>query len=245
MAATGSKPGPFPGHRAQRYANRAPTNEVLYSWLRQEHAEPILEPELAIIDPHHHLWDLRGQEYIYGPRGQVVYGLEECLEDLCDGHRVVATVFVQVSAGGTYPNWKPAISLPATLRPLAEVELCQGVAAQQAAAFPAAPQICAGIIGYVDFRQAPGGPEALLQECTKLRNYRGVRTGPPDASDLQFCAGLACLQRLGLVYEGLGELGALKAVALKFPGLTVVLNHLGAPPPLGSDQAAVSKWEGE
>jgi hypothetical protein len=54
MAATGSKPGPFPGHRAQRYANRAPTNEVLYSWLRQEHAEPILEPELAIIDPHHH-----------------------------------------------------------------------------------------------------------------------------------------------------------------------------------------------
>mgnify|MGYP006152158801 CR=1 FL=1 len=41
----------------------------------------------------------------------------------------------------------------------------------EAAAFPAAPQICAGIIGYVDFRQAPGGPEALLQECTRSDAY--------------------------------------------------------------------------
>ena len=94
-APTGPRPA-FPGPRPERYAARDPANENLHRWLRQESPEEVLEPELAIIDPHHHLWDLRGAEYIYGPRGQVVYGLEDCLEDLCDGHKVVGTIFVQV-----------------------------------------------------------------------------------------------------------------------------------------------------
>ena len=53
-------------------------------WLRQWH-EDILEPELAIVDPHHHLWDRGGWRYL----------LHELLEDLNSGHNIVATVFLQ------------------------------------------------------------------------------------------------------------------------------------------------------
>ena len=37
----------------------APENARLENWLAQESPEPVLEPALPIVDPHHHLWDLR------------------------------------------------------------------------------------------------------------------------------------------------------------------------------------------
>ena len=36
-----------------------PDNEPLTNWLAKETPEPVLELELPIIDPHHHLWDIR------------------------------------------------------------------------------------------------------------------------------------------------------------------------------------------
>src|SRR5207302_8462436 len=50
---------------------------------RSSDLEPILEPDIAIVDPHHHLW-LRGDHR---------YLLDELLADLNTGHNVVATVF--------------------------------------------------------------------------------------------------------------------------------------------------------
>ena len=34
-------------------------NAAIDRWLADETPEAVLEPELPIIDPHHHLWDLR------------------------------------------------------------------------------------------------------------------------------------------------------------------------------------------
>ena len=51
---------------------------------------------------HHHFWDLRGKEYDdvnVGPRGQIVYGLAECLEDMCDGESAVPPLL---------PGWPPS-----------------------------------------------------------------------------------------------------------------------------------------
>src|SRR5580692_7873819 len=56
------------------------------AWLKG-HREEILEPELAIVDPHHHLWD-RGSRYL----------LDEFRADLGSGHNIRATVFVQCDA---------------------------------------------------------------------------------------------------------------------------------------------------
>ena len=50
-------------------------------------AEPALEPELPIIDPHHHLWDRPGNRYL----------LEELLEDTRE-HNLRQTVFVECSS---------------------------------------------------------------------------------------------------------------------------------------------------
>src|SRR4029077_14060905 len=51
--------------------------------LAKQEKEPIREPELPIIDTHHHLWD----------RGGWTYLLPGLLADLNIGHNIVATVF--------------------------------------------------------------------------------------------------------------------------------------------------------
>ncbi|MCY4310960.1 MAG: hypothetical protein OXC54_06575, partial [Rhodospirillaceae bacterium] len=53
-------------------------------WLAR-HDEPIIEPDLPIIDPHHHLWDRSGSRY----------RTDELRADLDSGHNVVATVYIQ------------------------------------------------------------------------------------------------------------------------------------------------------
>src|ERR1700730_5387553 len=53
-------------------------------WLDRR-KEPILEPELPIIDPHHHLWIRPGWRYL----------LDDLLTDINSGHNIVATVYVQ------------------------------------------------------------------------------------------------------------------------------------------------------
>ena len=47
--------------------------------------EEILEPELPIIDPHHHLWVRNGYTYL----------MPELAADLASGHNIIATVFAE------------------------------------------------------------------------------------------------------------------------------------------------------
>jgi len=53
------------------------------AWLAQR-VEDILEPDLPIIDPHHHIWKQPGN----------IYGVDDLKADVSSGHRVIATVFV-------------------------------------------------------------------------------------------------------------------------------------------------------
>src|SRR5437762_14178490 len=57
-------------------------------WLGKR-TEEILEPDLPIVDPHHHLWDHPGSRYL----------LDELLADVNSGHNIVATVFIQCGSG--------------------------------------------------------------------------------------------------------------------------------------------------
>jgi len=56
------------------------------AWLAKQPPEPILEPDLPIIDTHHHFWDRAtdrpGHRYL----------LDELLADLNTGHNIGATV---------------------------------------------------------------------------------------------------------------------------------------------------------
>src|SRR5437660_729451 len=80
-------------------------------WLAR-HKEPILEPGLPIIDPHHHLWQRPGWRYL----------LDDLLTDTGSGHNIVATVYMEASS--MYRDRGPE-----EMRPVGEVEFANGVAA--------------------------------------------------------------------------------------------------------------------
>ena len=83
-------------------------------WLAQV-KEEIVEPDLPICDPHHHLWDHPQSRYL----------LDELLEDTASGHNIVATVFME--CGSMY-----RADGPNHLKPVGETEFVNGIAAMSA-----------------------------------------------------------------------------------------------------------------
>ena len=81
MAQFGDAKGEFRGTTVRNDAD-------LKAWLAKR-TEPALEPDLPIIDPHHHFWDTP-------QRGR--YLLPELLADLGGGHNIVSTVFLECRA---------------------------------------------------------------------------------------------------------------------------------------------------
>src|SRR5262245_18913770 len=97
-------------------------------------AEEILEPDLPIIDAHHHLW----------PDESPIasYPVEEFLrQDVLTGHNIVATVFAECMAA-YHADGDEA------LRPVRETEFVVSTCPLS----PGRTQIAAGIIGWADLR---------------------------------------------------------------------------------------------
>jgi len=97
--------------RAYAQQQAAPSSPIRREWLDRR-KEPILEPELPIIDPHHHLWQRPGWRYL----------LDDLLLDTGSGHNIVATVYMEASS--MYRDRGPE-----EMRPVGEVEFANGVAA--------------------------------------------------------------------------------------------------------------------
>ena len=57
--------------------------------------EEILDPNIEIIDPHHHLW--HGPEDHPGVKGSYRYLLEDLWKDTSSGHNIKKTVFIDLS----------------------------------------------------------------------------------------------------------------------------------------------------
>ena len=130
------------------------------AWLAKAAAEPILEPDLAIVDTHHHLWDMPGYRYL----------LPDLLADLQSGHKVIATVFNECHsmyrAGG-----------PVEMRPVGEVEFCAGVAAMSdSGQLRADADLCR--------HRGPCRPHAGRPGCARARGRRL----PPAAVGFAACA---------------------------------------------------------
>ena len=84
----------------------------LDAWLELTQ-EDVLDPDLPICDPHHHLWDKPGDRYM----------IDEISRDVGSGHNIVQTVFVEVDA--MYRS-----SGPEEMRPIGESEWVRGIGAQ-------------------------------------------------------------------------------------------------------------------
>jgi predicted TIM-barrel fold metal-dependent hydrolase len=103
------------------------------AWLAKQPPEPILDPDLPIIDPHHHLWDRPNHRYL----------LEDFLADVRSGHHIVATVFEECQSMYRADG-------PEELRPVGETEFVAGIAAMIASGLYGPTRVAAGIVGFAD-----------------------------------------------------------------------------------------------
>src|ERR1700752_1287014 len=97
-------------------------------WL-DHRREPILEADLAIVDPHHHLCDRPGWRYL----------MDELVADTNSAHTIVATVFVQARA-------MLRASGPVEMKHVGETEFVNGAAAMSASGIYGNTRHCAGIV---------------------------------------------------------------------------------------------------
>ena len=225
--------------RSTRYNKLYPENEELYSWLRKEMPEEIIEPKRPIIDPHHHLWDRRGSTKRWR---QQVYLLPEILEDVYDGHNVVATVFVQAGAF-LYKQ-----STPPEFQGLGEVEFCQGIAAMTSSQIYGNTRINCGIQGSVDLTHP--NCENVLKAMMGSRNFRGVRGYMPNRNDDyndDFKHGMRILEKYDLVLdrwdENVANIPQLTRLAKEFPNVRIVLDHLGGAVGPNLSPVEVEQWK--
>jgi predicted TIM-barrel fold metal-dependent hydrolase len=215
----------------------SPHLPVRPDWLDRRREE-IIEPDLPIVDPHHHL--------VERPEtGR--YLLPELLADTSDGHNITATVYLE---------WLSMYRAqgPVELRPVGEVEFANGVAAMAASGTYGRTQICAGIVGYADLTL--GGPvEKVLQAMIQAGGgrFRGIRfitaSHPEQAAwgsavirpegllmNPKLREGFARLAPLGLSFDAWmyhTQLSELVDLARAFPGTQIVLDHVGGAIGLG------------
>jgi len=225
-------------------------------WLDQAQEET-LEPELPIIDPHHHLWDQRGGHYVE-PR----YLLDEMLEDLSCGHNIIATVFIECGAMFRADG-------PEHLRCVGETEFVNGIAAMSASGLYGPSRIAAGIVGTAPLRQGdkPSAEALDAQIAAGNGRFRGVRVGatwdpspavpghrtnpPPQMYlDATFRAGFQHLAPRGLTFEAWcyhPQIPELTDLARAFPDTTIILDHFGGPigisPYAGKEDQVFETWQ--
>ena len=108
------------------------------AWLDKALPETILDPDLPIVDTHHHLWERPDHRYL----------LHELLTDIATGHNVVATIFLECHA--MYRT-----SGPSELRPLGETEFVTGIAAMSDSGAYGPTRVAAGIVGFADLTRRP------------------------------------------------------------------------------------------
>jgi predicted TIM-barrel fold metal-dependent hydrolase len=230
----------------------SPHLPVRPDWLARRREE-ILDPDLPIVDPHHHLVDRANT-------GR--YLLPDLLADTGSGHNITATVYLEwlsmYRTGG-----------PEEMRPVGEVEFANGIAAMAASGTYGRTRVCAGIVGYADLmlgaRVEPVLEAMIMAGGGRFRGIRYITASHPDdaarGSSVNRPAGLlshpkvregfAKLHPLGLGFDAwmyFTQLSELVDLARAFPETPIVLDHVGGPigigPYRGRRDEVLAEWRG-
>jgi predicted TIM-barrel fold metal-dependent hydrolase len=215
-------------------------------------AEEILEPDLPIIDPHHHLWDLRALLPMFPePRHRFIealvpvsyYTFDHYLAEVASGHNVIASVFMECGA-----FYNPAYGEAKAV--VGEVEYVNGVAAQSASGAYGDIRLCAGIVGHADLTLGSAAGEVLdALKAAAPGRFRGIRhqgawdadpdvLGPPFHAppelyrDKTFREGFAELGKRGMTFDAWilePQVPDVTDLARAFPDQPICLDHCGTP----------------
>ena len=198
-------------------------------WLERT-VEPVLAPEIPIIDPHHHLWDR-----------PFSYETPQLLADLESGHDVVGTVYVE--AGKHY--WPDG---PMHLRPAGETAHLANLA-ESIEHVAGKPRMLAGIVGGADLTADPAELSELLDAhiAAGCGRFSGVRAKifisfRADTLEMMyapgwneqikssaFLSGVSQLSRKGLTLDLVcvhRQLTHVAHLAAAVPETSIVLDHL-------------------
>ena len=205
--------------------------EAMARWLAQVPAEPALEPELPIIDAHHHLWDVK--------TAANRYLLDDFNADIAGGHNIVATVYVEAHAMYRGDG-------PAHMKPVGEVEFANGMAAMAASGIYGPCRVAEAIVAHADLMLGSAVQEVLqAQVSAAAGRLRGIRyVTPHDDSELNrfvsrpvpphrladplFREGFAQLAKFGLSFDAWlyhPQIRDVAALADAFPDTSIVLDH--------------------
>lgn len=204
--------------------------------------EDVLDPDLPICDPHHHLWDFPSGRYL----------LQDLLEDIgpgdgIGGHKVESTVFVECTAFYRAHG-------PEAMRVVGETEFAAGVAAMAESGRYGPVQACEAIVGRADLTlglevdavlkahiAAGGGRFRGVRHAAGWDASESVRNSHTDPTphlylEPKFREGFARLAANGLSFEAWQyhtQLGDLLDLARAFPETPIMLDHVGGPLGIG------------
>lgn len=195
------------------------------TWLASS-IEAALEPELPIVDPHHHLWT----------RPDSHYWLDALQADTASGHRVLGTVFIECM-------WGYRAEGPEHLTPVGETETI--AAAAHGSVHTGSPIL--GIVSFADLTHERVGEILDAHLAAGQGLFRGIRhataldpddrirrthTRPTPALMLSadYQRGVAAMAERDLVLDVWTyhhQIPEVTALARAVPDCTIVLDHLG------------------
>ncbi|MSP04869.1 MAG: amidohydrolase [Acetobacteraceae bacterium] len=238
------------------YGRIFPPNKA---WLAKLPPEEVLDPDLPIVDTHHHLWDRLSADLPQGAGGgSNRYFLDEFLEDLNSGHNTIATVFLQCHAMYRAHG-------PEEMKPVGETEFVAGIAAMSESGAYGKARVAAGIVGFADLtlghRVQPVLEAHLRAGGGRFRGVRHSAAFEPDpiigsSTDRpgfylrpDFRQGLARLSAMGLSLDAWvfhAQIGDVVDLARAFPATNIIMGHCGGPlgygPYTGKRDEVFSHW---
>jgi L-fuconolactonase len=218
---------------------------------RARTVEAAIEPDLPIIDAHHHLWPEAPTPHMEA------YPFEALIAEKTGcGHNIRQTLFVEAMARYRQDG-------PEALKPVGETEFADSLGEAADRKGGAAAGAFAAIVAFADMMLGDAVEEVLqAHRQASPKRLRGVRylvaydpdymplgTRPGMLQEAPFRAAFARLAPNGLSFDAWvmhPQLGELADLAAAFPDTRIVLDHVGAPMQIGrfagDPEAAFQDW---
>ena len=196
----------------------------LDKWFETEIHESVIEPNMPIIDSHHHLWDISLSK-THSKFKQKVYLYDDFLRDINkSGHNIIDTVYVQCRY-----HYKNNVS--EEYKCIGETEFADNIAKTSIINKQSNINLCSAIISYTDINLTNNFGNVIEAHKRTSKNFRGIRCPIPDKFNDDNLNNFKYLEKQCLLYEtyssNLSNLEKVLYLASLNPDLKIIINHFG------------------